>query len=255
MTKAYFMGAGPGDPGLLTLSGAECLAISDAVFVPTPYEETFAGLLQGKEILVPFRFYFDELVNEIRDRLRTGHVSFLIPGDLTIFSPFQCLIDELGDDAEVIPGVGVANAASAYLRKTLDLPDVCGRTVIASPRILGEDGPVPMRELAAPGVTLMIYMNNLPLAELVTELRAGYGENVPIAIFHRLCLPGQEVVTGSLDDIVARVGDQDFFNLGTERKRPALTLVIAGKTLDGETDGAWWDYRREHVWKNEETES
>jgi len=38
----------------------------------------------------------------------------------------------------VIPGVGTANAAAAWLKKTLDLPDVCTRAVIASPRTLGD---------------------------------------------------------------------------------------------------------------------
>ena len=45
-----------------------------------------------------------------------------------------------------------------------------------------EPGAPTLRQLAAPGVTLLIYMNNLPLAELATELRAGYGRSVPIAL-------------------------------------------------------------------------
>lgn len=250
MNRVYFIGAGPGDPALLTLKGAALLAECPAVFAPDPFEETFAELLRGKKVLVPFDLYFDELLEKIEDLLREGNVAFLVPGDLTFYAPFQALIDTLGDRTEVVPGVGTANAASAFLKKTLDLPGVCNRAVLASPRTLGnQEGAPTLRELAAPGVTLLIYMNNLPLPELTAQLRAGYGRSVPIAIFHRLGLPGQEVVSGTLDDIVDRVGDRDFFNLGTKNGRPALTLVIAGETLTAKVDGTWWDFRRENIWK------
>ena len=56
-------------------------------------------------------------------------------------------------------------------------------------------------------------------------------------------------MTGDLDDIVAKVGDRDFFNLTGPTKRPALTLVIVGETLTATVDGSWWDWRREHLWR------
>jgi precorrin-4/cobalt-precorrin-4 C11-methyltransferase len=104
-------------------------------------------------------------------------------------------------------------------------------------------------DFARPGSTLLIYMNNIPLPDLVAELRRGYGVNVPIAIIHRLCLPGEEIVLGTLDDIVAQVGERDFFNLQAKTKRPALTLVLVGETLAAREDGTWWDYRRDNIWR------
>jgi precorrin-4/cobalt-precorrin-4 C11-methyltransferase len=77
---------------------------------------------------------------------------------------------------------------------------------------------------------------------------------VAIAILHRLGLPGEEVVRGTLDDIVAKVGHRDFFNLNTPDRRPALTLVLAGESLDAVTDGHWWDHRRDHIWRIRGTE-
>jgi precorrin-4/cobalt-precorrin-4 C11-methyltransferase len=248
--KVFFVGAGPGDPKWLTLAGAECLASSSHVFAPPPYEETFAELLAGKEVSVPFAHAFEDLLAKIGQLLLTGHVCFLVPGDLTFYSPFQALVDSLRERAAVIPGVGTANVASAYLKKTLDLPGVCNRTVITSPRTLGDEAGAPeLADLAAPGVTLLIYMNNLPLDQLVAALRRGYGSNVPIALLHRLGLAGQEVVQGTLDDICARVGDKDYFNLSSEQRRPALTLVIAGETLTAEVGGEWWNYRYETIWR------
>ena len=250
MTSIRFIGAGPGDPDLLTLRGAGALKDCRTVFAPPPFEETFAEHLSGKEVLVPFDFYFAELTARIEGALETGPVGFLVPGDLAFYSPFQALIDHFGNRATVVPGVGTANAASARLKKTLDLPGVCSRTVLVSPRALGNvPGTPTLEQLAAPGTTLVIYMNNLPLAELAERLRKGFGKNVPIALLHRLDLPGEEVVVGTLDDIVAQAGDRDLFNLAGTNRGPALTLVIVGETLAARADAEWWDYRREHIWR------
>ncbi len=248
--KVYFIGAGPGAPDLLTLRGLQCLERSGTVFVPPPYEQVMSAYLQGKTVEVPFLYAFEELLARLDQLLQSQSVAFLIPGDLTFYSPFQPFIDALGARAVVVPGVGTANAASSYLGKTLDLPDVSSRAIIVSPRTLGDDGSVTIRSLAAPGVTLLIYMNNIPLPELVDDLRSGYGANVPIAILHKLCLPEQDVVLGRLDDIVDKVDGRDFFNLETDNKRPALTLVIVGETLMASADGEWWNYRHENIWKD-----
>lgn len=250
MNQVYFIGAGPGDPEFLTIKGARLLAEAATVYAPPPFEITFASQLSGKQVLVPFDYYFEELLAQLEQQLTQGPVAFLIPGDLTFYSPFQALIDQLGERAEVVPGVGTANAASALLKKTLDLPGVCNRAILASPRTLGDEpGSPTLGDLAAPGVSLLIYMNNIPLPELVAQLRAGYGKNVPMALLHRLGLPGEEVVLGSLDDMVERVGERDFFNLQGPKKRPALTLLIVGETLDAKVDGTWWNIRRDTIWK------
>ncbi len=249
--QAYFLGAGPGDPDLLTRRAERLLRECRVVYLPPLYEQTFADLLVDKELFIPFDFYFADLLDQIREQLVTGPVTFLVPGDMTFYSPFQALVDALGDLAVVVPGVGSANAASALLKKTLDLPGVSSRAILTSPRTLGEvPGAPTMEELAAPGVTLLIYMNNLPLAELTQQLRAGYGKDVPIALVHRAGLPDEEVIQATLDTIAARVGGRDFFNLDNADRRPALTLVLVGECLAAEADSKWWDYRRDHIWKS-----
>ena len=250
MNRVYFLGAGPGDAELLTLRAARLLAECPVVYAPLPFEQTFAEHLHGKQVLVPFDYYFQQLLDMIDGQLTAGPVAFLVPGDLTFYSPFQALVDALGESAVVVPGVGTANAAAAFLKKTLDLPGISSRAILASPRTLGDEPGAPtMGDLAAPGVTLLIYMNNLPLPELVRQLRAGYGRSVPIAILHRLGLPGETVVQGTLDDIIGKVGDRDFFNLAGPDHRPALTLVLVGECLTAVADGHWWDHRREHIWR------
>ena len=250
MNSVYFIGAGPGDPQLLTLQGATALQQAATVYVPTPFDQTFAEQLQDKEVLIPFDYDYEQLTELISQQLDAAPVAFLIPGDLTFYSPFQGLIDHFADRSVVLAGVGVANAASARLKRTLDLPSVCNRTLIISPKTLGDSADSPsLEELASPGVSMLIYMNNLPLDELVAKLRRGYGQDVPIALLHRLGLSGEEVLQGTLDTIVAVCNGHDYFYLDEPTKKPALTLVIVGETLQETVDGSWWDYRRETMWK------
>jgi precorrin-4/cobalt-precorrin-4 C11-methyltransferase len=251
--QAYFLGAGPGDPELLTLRAERLLGECQVVYVPPLFDQPFAAFLEGKEVFVPFDYYFADLTEMIKDQLTSGPVGFLVPGDLTFYSPFQAVVDALGDLAVVVPGVGAANAASALLKKTLDLPGVCSRAILASPRTLGDGPDAPtMGDLAAPGVSLLIYMNNLPLEKLVGQLRNGYTKDVPIALAHRVGLPDEEIIVATLDTIVATVGSRDFFNIDSPNPRPALTLLLVGESLTAEADPAWWDYRRDNIWKYRE---
>ena len=248
--QIYFLGAGPGDPELLTRRAERLLRECRVVYLPPMYDQTFAEFLEGKELFVPFEYYFSDLIEQIKSHLINGPVAFLVPGDLTFYSPFQALVDALGPLAVVVPGVGSANAASALLKKTLDLPGVCSRAILASPRTLGDGPDAPtMGDFAEPGVSLLIYMNNIPLLELVTQLRKGYGTDTPIALAHRVGLPDEEVVVATLDTIVTTVGSRDYFNLDSPNPRPALTLILVGESLTAEADPAWWDYRRDNIWK------
>ncbi len=250
MHKVYFIGAGPGDPQLLTLQGAEALDRAALVFAPEPFEQTFAERLNGKVVDSPFDFDFSDLVVRVKDQLATADVAFLIPGDLTFYAPFQALINYFADNSEVLAGVGIANAASAAIKQTLDLPGVCNRAIIVSPKTLGnEEGMPRLDELAGKGASLLLYMNNLPLVELCATLRRGYKADVPIALLHRLGLPGEEIIIGSLDNIVEKTAGRDYFNLDDPTGKSALTLVVVGETLTADVDGSWWDYRREHIWK------
>jgi len=251
MNRISFIGAGPGDPGLLTRRGAERLAAAATVYAPPPFGEVFAEDLLGKTLRNPFDFDFQPLVDQIGADLQFAPVVVLVPGDLTFYAPFQALVSALESCAEVIPGVGTVNAAAAHLKRTLDLPGVSSRTLLASPRTLGDHPEAPrLEDLAGPGTTLILYMNNRPLPELVAELERAYGSReIPVALLHRLGLDGERVVQGTLSTIVVAAGDFDWFNLQGEDRRPALTLVVVGEALTASIDGRWWDYRREHIWK------
>jgi len=76
MNSLFFIGAGPGDPQLLTLQGAAALEKSGFVYLSPPFEQSFASLLRRKEVLFPFDYSFEELVEMIQGQLISSPVAF-----------------------------------------------------------------------------------------------------------------------------------------------------------------------------------
>ncbi len=243
--KIYFIGAGPGGLEHLTLLGLEKLKASKYIFAPNIYRQTYEKVLKNKQVYEPFDYLFNDLVKMV-DKLREkSPVSFLMPGDDTVFSPFQPFIDYYKDECEVIPGVGVVNAASAILKKTLDLPNVSNTIVLTSTRSLKST----FEEhnflyFAKKDVTLVLYMNHIPLEELTKRLIPVMGENCPIAILYKISLPEEEIVKGTLKNICKKV-KKDYFESSRE---PSMAMVIIGYVLNSKATKKSWDYRKKHIW-------
>lgn len=247
MNRVVFIGAGPGAPDLLTVRGHKALCQCSVVYALPPYVEAFGPLLNGKTVLNPFDYYFTELLQQVEVQLRANSVAFLVPGDQTFLCPFHGIIDFFADRAEVIPGVGVVNAASATLKKSFDLPNVCQRTMLVSPRVLAERGQLDqLPSLLGHDVTVLLYLNHLPMVALAALLRQGFGENVPFGAFYRLGLEDQDVVLTTLDDILRQTTEVSRFILKSETDGCSSSLLFfaAGHSLTAKDDGEHWDRRR-----------
>jgi precorrin-4/cobalt-precorrin-4 C11-methyltransferase len=237
--RIYFVGAGPGDPSLITIKGMEHLKKAKMALVPGFFKDTFAGYLKDKECIDPFDYHHKELVGKVDACLDKGQdCVFLVPGDLAIFSPVQSLIDYFGDSSSVVPGVSTMNAASAALKRTFDLPGISHSTIVTSPKTI-TGSPDTIAGLSKHQSTMVLFMNNKPAGELVGELESGYPEDTPVAVIYMISLPGQEVVMTTLKDLEkdvdrARFEDEDVFK-----------LVIVGKVLTAREDPAWWDRRKD----------
>jgi precorrin-4/cobalt-precorrin-4 C11-methyltransferase len=248
--RVEFIGAGPGHPDLLTLGGARALQSCLAALAPASFHQSFSRLLEGKEVESPFQMDHDTVVSWIETRLARGHVAFLMPGDFSSFCPFQSFVAHFGDRSRIIPGVSAHAAAAALLRRSLDLPAVAHATVLTSSRAFARSGErVRLRDYARPGHTLVVYMNDLPLPELVSELRAGFQSDVPIAILENVSCPDEVVTYATLDTIEDLVDDRDPFGIGSNEPEPALALVVAGDALGKGEDPSWWNRRHERIWK------
>jgi precorrin-4/cobalt-precorrin-4 C11-methyltransferase len=237
--RIYFVGGGPGDPGLMTVRGLGILKGATLVLAPGHFRESFSELLSGKESLDPFDYHHRELVAKVDECLDRGDDAvFLVPGDLAIFSPVQSLIDYFGDSVEVVPGVGTLNAASAVLKRTFDLPGISHSTIATSPKTI-TNSPDTIASLSKHQATMVLFMNNKPVEELAAELSAGYPPDTPVAVLYLVSLPGQEVVMTTIERLGqdvdrARFEDEDVFK-----------LIVVGRVLTASEDPSWWDRRKD----------
>ncbi|MGA2152111.1 MAG: precorrin-4 C(11)-methyltransferase, partial [Geobacteraceae bacterium] len=212
MPKVQFIGAGPGDPELITVKGARLLAEADVV--------VFAGSLVDRELVrtyAPDAEVWDSAGMTLEETIRVmagavadeRRVVRLHTGDPSIYGAIQeqmAELYELGIDYEVIPGVTSAFAAAALLKQELTLPEV-SQTVIFT-RIEGNT-PVPERErlaeIARIGATIVIYLSVAMIDRVVAELLAGaYTPATPAAVVCRASWPDEEVVEGTLADIAVK---------------------------------------------------
>ncbi len=234
----HLIGAGPGHPRHLTREGAAALRASRFVWALPPYPETFARLLRGKEVADPLAISAAELGRRVEAQARRAPVSVLVPGDTTVFTPFLDLVARLGERSHLIPGVGVINAAAARLGISLERAPLTQSVILLSPRHLppGREGEEALLRHAALPATLAIYMAHRSLADLSALLRRVRRPGTPVAVLHRLGLPGERILRGTLADIAERAGDDD--PCLPPPGQPSLTLVLVGEALASRKDFA-----------------
>jgi precorrin-4/cobalt-precorrin-4 C11-methyltransferase len=243
----YFIGSGPGDPGYLTRDGEEALRECRAVYAVEPYPDTFASLLRGKEVRDPFRRLFHEITTDIEETLVEGSVGVLIPGDLTVFSPFLPLVEHFGERSRVIAGVGTMNAAAALLKRTLVMPGISHSVILTSPKRMEKEGKgEEIGQLARAAGTMVLFMNNLPLENLSAHLAKGFSPETPVAIVSRAGLTGERIFRSTVSSMGRDVDGDDIF--GLESGDPSLALILVGDVLEASSDPGSWDRRKERFW-------
>jgi precorrin-4/cobalt-precorrin-4 C11-methyltransferase len=224
-----FVGAGPGDPELLTVKGQRALKQADLVL--------YAGSLVSPGILRwigPATKLVDTAglnLEEILERIIAGYkqgkkVVRLHSGDPALYGAIQEQLEVLEREeipCVVVPGVTAAFAAAAALAQELTLPEVT-QTVIFT-RAEGRT-PVPEREalpeLARPGATLVIYLSIKLIDKVVADLTPAYGPETPVVVAYRVSWPDQRLIRGTLGTIAGLVKDA-----GIERQ----ALILVGPAL------------------------
>jgi len=237
--RLWFVGGGPGDPKLITLRGMDVLKGARLVLAPGHFARTYEEELRGKEVLDPFDFMHLELFAKIESCLAGGDDAvFLVPGDLAVFSPVQSIIDRFREDSEVIPGVSTMNAASAILKRTFDLPGVSHSTIITSPKTI-TGSPDTIGALSRHQSTMVLFMNDKPVEDLVAELSEGYAADTPVAVVYMASMPEQQVVLSTLGRLANDVDRERFHDVDVHK------LIIVGGVLTATEDPLWWDRRKE----------
>jgi precorrin-4/cobalt-precorrin-4 C11-methyltransferase len=211
--KVHFIGAGPGDPELITVKGARLLGEADLVVYTGSLvdRELVRSHAPGAEVYDSSSMTLEETTAVIAEAVPAGKkVVRLHTGDPSVYGAIQeqmAELDRLGITYGVIPGVTSAFAAAAALKQELTLPEV-SQTVIIT-RLAGRT-PVPEREslgeIARIGATLVIYLSVSLIERVVEELLMGsYTTETPVAVVCRASWPDEMIIEGTLGDIAGRV--------------------------------------------------
>lgn len=223
--KVYFIGAGPGDPELLTLKGKRLLGQAGYCL--------YAGSLVNKAILKyarpdakKYNTHNMSLEGQVkifkRARAKGEDVARLHTGDPALYGAIQeqmKALESLNIDYAVVPGVSSFLAAAASLKQELTLPGV-SQTVILTR--LGEKTPVPEKEslktLAQARATLCLFLSARQLKKAVEELLPFYGADCPAAVIYKATWKEEKIVRAPLSELAQKAGKEGI-------KKTALVIV------------------------------
>ena len=220
-----FIGAGPGDPELLTIKGKRLIDSADVII--------YAGSLVNPEVLADAKkdaliynsagMTLEEVLAVMKEGEESGKkVVRVHTGDPAVYGAHReqmDALDEMGISYEVIPGVSSFLAAAAVLKKEYPLPGV-SQTVI----LTRMEGRTPMPEgeklldLAKHRATMVIFLSVGMLEEMCATLRQAYGPDTPAAVVYKATWEDQKIVRGTLTDLAKKAEEAGI-------RKTALTVV------------------------------
>jgi len=217
MSKVYFIGAGPGDPDLITVKGKKIVEEADII--------VYAGSLVNPDIIgcrkedaVVYNsasMTLEEVLEVLTKGVSEGKlVARVHTGDPSLYGAIREQIDELDKlniEYDVIPGVSSFVAAAAAMKKEFTLPNV-SQTVICT-RIEGRT-PVPEKEslksLASHKASMAIFLSVGMIEKVTGELMEHYEPTTPIAVIQKATWPDQKIVLGTLENIAEKVKEANI---------------------------------------------
>lgn len=212
MTSVYFIGAGPGDPDLITVKGKRLVQQADIII--------YAGSLVPKAVIDDHKpeaaiynsagMSLDEVIDVMLEGVRLKKmIARVHTGDPSIYGAHREQMDILEKHQisyEVVPGVSSFLASAAAIKKEFTLPSI-SQTVICT-RMEGRT-PVPEKEklrlLASHQASMAIFLSVQKIEDVVEELCVHYPRETPVAVIQRASWPDQKVVIGTLENISEKV--------------------------------------------------
>ncbi len=210
--KVYFIGAGPGNPELITVKGLRLIKQSPVI--------VYAGSLVNPRLLdscSPETLIYDSAgmtLEEICKVYERAHaedkdVARLHTGDPCLYGAIGEQLDWLtkrGIAYEIVPGVSSFCAAAASLGRELTAPELTQSLILT--RAAGRT-PVPPDEdlslLASHKASMVIFLSINHIEKVVEQLKSGYAESTPVAVVSRASWEDEQIIWGSLADIASKV--------------------------------------------------
>ena len=231
MAQVHIVGAGPGDPELITRKGYRLVQEADVVI--------YAGSLVNPEILEACKegcdihnsasMSLDDVLAVTKASVAEGKtVVRLHTGDPAIYGAIQEQMDalkEMGITYDVTPGVSSFLATAAALQQEYTLPNVTQTVIIT--RMEGRT-PMPEKEklsmLASHGATMCIFLSVQMIDKVAAELiEGGYDKTTPVAIVVKASWPDQRIIRGTLETIADVVAEE-----GVIRQ----AMIVVSRVLD-----------------------
>jgi precorrin-4 C11-methyltransferase len=228
-----FVGAGPGDPELLTVRGRRIIERADLVIFADSLVHPGVGALAkpGAEVIGSSSLTLEAVAERMIAAARADKlVARVQSGDPSVYGAMHeqmVLLDAAGIEYEVVPGVSAVFAAAAALKAELTVPEVAQTVVLTR---LPSRTTIPeqerLRAMAAHGGTIALFLSVNVIERVVSELEVGgYAPDTPAAVLHRVSWEDETIIRGTLADIAASAR-------ATGLVRQALILV--GRAIDPE---------------------
>ena len=251
----YFIGAGPGDPELLTLKAARIIGqcpvcLYAGSLVPA---EVVGCAPDGAKVLDTASMNLDETHAEILEAQAQGKdVARVHSGDPSLYGAIAEQIRRLRTDGieyEIIPGVPAYAAVAAALKQELTIPEVAQSIVLTRMSMKSTSMPAgeTLENFAISGATLVIHLAIRNMREIGRVLIPHYGEDCPVVVAYRASWPDQIIIRGILSDIRKKVRDA---------KITRTALILVGRALTEQqdfVDSALYDPDIEHILRNRKT--
>jgi len=211
--QVYFIGAGPGDPELLTIRAKNIIQRADVIiYADSLVSPEVCRFAQDRaEIYKSASLTLEGITNIIVKAVRQGKVvARLQSGDPSIYGTIleqMAVLDEKVIEYEIIPGVSSLFAAAAALKTELTVPEL-SQTVIIT-RLEGKT-PVPalekLKNLAAHQASLAIFLSASLIEKVVAELLSGgYKPETPAAVVYRVTWEDELLLRTTLGKLVESV--------------------------------------------------
>lgn len=230
--KVYLVGAGPGDPGLLTLKGKTLIEMADVVIydalVSAPIlaminphaEKIHAGKRRGRHSLLQ-----TETTQLLIEKAQTNAIVVRLKGgDPFIFGRGGEEMEDLikaGIPVEIVPGITSGVAAPAYLGIPLTHRNYSSSvTFVTGHESVGKYRPkIDWQAIAKGSETIIIYMGVHNLPQIIPQLqKAGLSPETPIALIRWGTCPQQDHLIGTLSTIIEQVTLTGF-------EAPAIAVI------------------------------
>ncbi|TDL98546.1 uroporphyrinogen-III C-methyltransferase [Macrococcus brunensis] len=239
--KVYFVGAGPGDPGLLTLKARRAIEKADVIIYDRLVNPILLQLSKPECKLIyvgknpDVKYMKQDMINEVinHEAAKGLQIVRLKGGDPAIFGRLTEEVESLvHTDYEVIPGITSATAAAVYSGFPLTDREYSPHVTFATGHLQKDSVKEIDFQALAKGGTLALYMGMKELPNIVKVLIDQNGETLPIAVIGQASYGYQKTVISNLCHIERAVG---------EAKVSHPAMIIVGDVVRCRKTESWFE--------------